>query len=223
MGSNISGDAVPFTPMEQFYASFITAVSRVYIALLYAEVSNLMSNHYGAYIDFFNKTNVIVDWLRYNEGNKKVTNRIQKYREMIWDECKGIDDQILIMDMPETLRKKTQLAMLHAVIDKVNIFPKNDKGAIYTMIQCLDIKMLPKGEIIIYEGEIVLEMYIIIKGYVLNNIARAIMAALVEVSYWCFALLLPALVCCDRSALQLLPVIDEVHASERKASSASVV
>ena len=80
--------------------------------MLYAEVSNLMSNYYGAQIDFFNKTSLILNWMKYNECNQLIMKRVQKYREMLWYKCKGIDHQALIMNMPEILRKRTQLKLV---------------------------------------------------------------------------------------------------------------
>ena len=164
MGSNLLGGVIPFTPLEQFYDSFVTLVSRLYLVFFYAEVANLMSDYYGGYVKYFNETKLIVNWLKFNNCDDRIIKRINNYRQMVWKKCKGIDNQALINDMPEPIRKRIQVDILKNVLQETRILPKTDSGAILSLIQRMPIKMYPKGEFIIYEGEIILEMYFIIKG-----------------------------------------------------------
>ena len=166
MSASIYGDVIPYTPLEQFYTSIITLLSRLFLAFLYGEISSFMSSYYKVYIDHVNKTALMVEWLKYNNCGHELVNRTKKYREILWQKCKGIDDQLLIMDMPESLRKKVQLAILEHLVNNADVIPKNDNGSVLSIIQKLTIQRFPAGEYIIHKGELGFDMYFLIEGTV---------------------------------------------------------
>ena len=157
---------MPLTPLEQIYASFVTLVSKTYLAFLYAEVSNLISSFYSAYIEHVSKTSLIVDWLKYNNCDYKIIERVVKYRNILWHKCKGIDDQGLLTSMPETLRKEVKMHLLEHLVQNTDVIPKDDAGPVVSIVERLDIRLFPRGEFIIREGEIALVMYLLIEGVV---------------------------------------------------------
>lgn len=63
------------------------------------------------------------------------------------------------------------------MIESVKIFPKDDVGALGSLIQRLRLVLYPKGEYVIMMGEIASDMYFIIHGkvniYIQNNIKVA--------------------------------------------------
>jgi len=166
MGTNIAGDVIPLSPSEQIFASFSTLIARISLAFLYAEVSNLISSYYSAFIEHISKTQLIIDWLKYNKCNNKIIERVERYRNLIWQKGKGIDDQLLINDMPETIRKKVQMQILHSLVQNADVIPKDDIGSVLSIIQRLKIKLYPQGEFILIEGGIAHEMYFLIEGIV---------------------------------------------------------
>jgi len=166
MGTNIAGDVIPLSPFEQIFASLCTLIARISLSFLYAEVSNLISGYYSAFIEHVSKTQLIVDWLKYNKCNNKIIERVEKYRDLIWQKGKGIDDQFLINDMPETIKKKVQMQILHHLVQNADVIPKDDIGSVLSIIQRLAIKLYPQGEFILVEGEIAHEMYFLIEGIV---------------------------------------------------------
>ena len=48
----------------------------------------------------------------------------------------------------------------------MSLFPKNNEGALSTLIRKLKLKIFPAGEFIISEREIATEMFFIVKGEV---------------------------------------------------------
>ncbi len=166
MGSNISGDVLPLTPSEQIYATFVTLVSKLNLAFLFGEVANLISGFYSAYIEHLNRTRLIVDWLKYNSCDQRLIDRVVKYRNILWHKCKGIDDQGLVTELPESLRKEVRMQILEHLVQNADVIPKDDTGPVLSIIERLAIRLFPRGEFIIREGEIALEMYLLAEGVV---------------------------------------------------------
>ncbi len=166
MGSNIAGDIIPMTPLERTFGSLASLISKLYIAFMYAEVSNLISSFYSAYIDHLNTTHLIVDWLKYHRCDQKIIERVENYRSILWHKYKGVDDQGLIADMPETLRKKMRMHLLEHLVRNADVIPKTDPGSVVSIVQRLGIRLFPRGEFIIRDGEIALAMYLVIEGVV---------------------------------------------------------
>ena len=165
MGSSIFGDALPLTCLEQLFACILTAISKVFLAFLYAEVSNLLSSFYHARVEHLKTSNEILEWLRIKNIPPTLIGRVMKYRNILWRRFKGIDDQSLISTMPVTLQSLTR----HLILEKIllaEIIPKDEQGAITAIINKLIIKVYPKGEFIIVEGEIATDMFFIIEGIV---------------------------------------------------------
>lgn len=165
MGSSIFGDALPLTYLEQLFAIFLTAISKVFLAFLFAEVSNLLSSFYHARVEHLKTTNEILEWLRIKNIPQTLVGRVMKYRNILWRRFKGIDDQSLISTMPLTLQSLTR----HSILEKIllaDIIPKDEQGAVTALINKLIIRVYPKGEFIIVEGEIATDMFFIIDGMV---------------------------------------------------------
>lgn len=56
--------------------------------------------------------------------------------------------------------------MFQTLVTNVSLFPKDDEGALSTLIRKLKLKIIPAGEFIIQEREIATEMFFIVKGEV---------------------------------------------------------
>jgi len=92
--------------------------------------------------------------------------RLKSYYDIVWKKFKGIDEQGMLKDLPESLRIKVKQHIFQNLLLKSEVFPKDDKGAISTIIKKLKLLIIPKNEYIIRKGEIAQEMYFIVKGQV---------------------------------------------------------
>ncbi len=96
--------------------------------------------------------------------------RVRLYHDVLWDNFEGIDEQSILKDLPDSLRAKVRYHMFYDMVQAVKVFPKDgegaDKGALDTVIKKLRMKLIPKGEYVINQGEIANEMYFIVKGQV---------------------------------------------------------
>jgi hypothetical protein len=65
---------------------------------------------------------------------KELINRVMKYEDLIWKKFKGNNMQTILHDLPETLQYETQYHLFKELIESVKIFPKDDVGALGSLI-----------------------------------------------------------------------------------------
>ena len=72
----------------------------------------------------------------------------------------------LIKRLPQSLQNEYNIFIYEDLIKNCNLIPKNDPGAVLTIIDKFTRKLYPKGEYVIKQGELALDMYFILKGEV---------------------------------------------------------
>lgn len=166
MGAVMYGDIIPFAFSEQLFTFVAMFTARIFLAFLFAEAASFLSSIHSSYSNHVLKLNRITKWMRLNNFPVQLVDRVVKYYDMLWNHFKGIDEQSILRDLPESMRSKVKQHMFKNLVENAEIFPSEDKGAIITLIHKLKIKIIPKGEVIIRQGEIAQDMYFIMKGLV---------------------------------------------------------
>ena len=70
----------------------------------------------------------------------------------------------IIRRLPQSLQNEYNLFIYQDLIKNCNLIPKNDPGAVLTITEKLTRKLYPKGEYVIKQGELALDMYFILLG-----------------------------------------------------------
>ena len=166
MGLASFGDVVTFTPLEDLYSSIVTIYSKLFMAFFYAEVANYMSGFYSSYVEHVSKTYQILSWLKLNNLPITLSTRVTNYRNILWRKFKGVEESSLISSMPSTLGYKIKYYILEKFVQNADVIPKDEPGAIVAIVKNLSIRVYPKGEFVIMEGEIGTEMFFLIEGIV---------------------------------------------------------
>jgi len=66
MGSIVYGDIIPFTVSEETLSLIEMLIGRVFIAFLFAEMSNYVQYQYQAYNNHINERDVVLKWIQIN-------------------------------------------------------------------------------------------------------------------------------------------------------------
>jgi hypothetical protein len=66
MGSIVYGDIIPFTVSEETISLIEMLIGRVFIAFLFAEMSNYVQYQYQAYNNHINERDVVLKWIQIN-------------------------------------------------------------------------------------------------------------------------------------------------------------
>jgi signal-transduction protein with cAMP-binding, CBS, and nucleotidyltransferase domain len=78
-----------------------------------------------------------------------------------------VRQQLILKDLPESLRQDVRQNLFKNIIENWDVILDNqDNGVLSSIIQKLELRIIPQEELIIKYGEIAQEMYFIIKGQV---------------------------------------------------------
>jgi hypothetical protein len=96
----------------------------------------------------------IIKYLELHNLPIEMKTRVYKYHEILWENFKGINENEIIRDLPESIQKQIKFSLFSDLIKNVTLFPKDDKAAISALISRLELQLIPKGEYVIRDGEI---------------------------------------------------------------------
>ena len=178
VGCSIFGDVIPFTPIEIIFTIFLTFFSRIFVAFIYAIVSDYISSIYLTYSNHIESNSLVINYLELHNMPTELKKRVNKYYEILWDNFKGMNDDEIMGDLPESIAKQMKLFVFSSFTEKLTIFPKEDKAAITSLLTRLKIRLVPEGEYIIREREIRDCIYFIIRGSVLIVSGGVVLATL---------------------------------------------
>ena len=167
VGGTVYGDIVPFAMSEQLYNQVTTFLSRIIVAFIYAQASGYISSIYLTYSSHIESKDMTIEYLEIHNMPVELKKRVNKYFEILWDSFKGMNNDEIMSDLPESISKQMKLFVFYGFTEKLTIFPKEDKAAITSLITRLKISLVPEGEYIIREREIRDCIYFIIRGSVL--------------------------------------------------------
>lgn len=68
--------------------------------------------------------------------------------------------------LPQALQNEYNMFVYEELVKNCDVIPKNDPGAVLTILDKFSRKLYPKGEYVIRQGELALDMYFILKGEV---------------------------------------------------------
>lgn len=160
------GDIIPFTLYEQLFTFVAMFSARIYLAFVFAEAANYLSQLHINKSMHNQKTKRIETWMKQNNFPAPLVDRVNDFHAMLWDDMQGINEQEILKDLPESLRNDIRQHLLHNLILNWEAFPRyNSRGAMQTVIRKLRLQVIPKNEYVIRAGQLAEEMYFIVKGF----------------------------------------------------------
>ena len=164
MGAVMYGDIVPYTLSEQLFTFVAMLTARIYLAFVFAEAANYLSQLHVNKSMHNQKTKRIQTWMKQNNFPGKLIERVNDYHSILWDDLQGINEQEILKDLPESLRHEIRSHMLQNLLLNWEAFPKsNSHGAMQTVIKKLKLMVIPKNEYVIRVGQVADQMYFMVK------------------------------------------------------------
>lgn len=94
--------------------------------------------------------------------------RIVNFYNILWCNFKGVRQQYILQDLPPSLCADVKSFIFKNIIKNWDIIlsSQQDQGVVSSIIQNLELRIIPAGEMIIRYGETAQHMFFIIKGQV---------------------------------------------------------
>ncbi|KAG7277867.1 hypothetical protein CRUP_001319, partial [Coryphaenoides rupestris] len=117
-------------------------------------------NHYRASMDS------TVKYMTSYHIPREVQNRIKTWYDYTWKSQGMLDEQELLMQLPDKMRLDMAIDVNYAIISKVALFQGCDRQVVFDMLTRLKSVVYLPGDFVCKKGEIGREMYIIKQGEV---------------------------------------------------------
>ena len=156
----------PETELECLLCVIIALSGVVLFAYVVGTIFDVMSTicaksqHYREYVEEINH------WLRYRKLPDDLQHRVKSHHKLQFKILKGADEQRLLRDLPETLRREITTVTRSQVIKYNPIFDNVSDGFIGSLCYAMVAEVCLGNEIVISIGEYGMNMYIIAKGMV---------------------------------------------------------
>eukprot|EP00002_Diphylleia_rotans_P027719 TRINITY_DN5567_c0_g2_i5.p1 TRINITY_DN5567_c0_g2~~TRINITY_DN5567_c0_g2_i5.p1 ORF type:complete len:1014 (+),score=197.73 TRINITY_DN5567_c0_g2_i5:27-3044(+) len=181
------GDIVPVTNWEKIF-TIITMITGVSIyATIFGNMATLIAQLDASATRYREKLDSLHEYMKYRNLPSYLRNRILNYYEVIWSRHKGIDESLILNELPSSLRSEIALYLNRELVENVPLFKgSNEPGFINSLVVMLKPQVALEGDYIIRHGEIGREMYFISRGEVevVSGDGKTVFAVLKEGSYF---------------------------------------
>ena len=174
------GDIIPFTIPEELFSLIVMILGRLFISFIFAEVQSYVSSYYSSYNNHINQKNRVIKWMQLNNIAGSLRKRVLRYFEFKWNNGKGIEEEVLLKDLPQSIRGKVKKHIFSNLVMNCDLLPSENPGTVTTILSKLQRRMIPKDEYIIKQGELAQEMFFILKGEVKVVSAEGITVAVLK-------------------------------------------
>jgi len=115
------GDLVPYAPSEIICSCITMLVGRILIAFVCAEFSSYLQGQYASIEEYTTKVNFLKRWMSKSGFPNSLIKRVTKYHAHMWKDFRGVNDQMILEDLPQTLRVEIRNFLFGAILNNWEI------------------------------------------------------------------------------------------------------
>ncbi|KAL4495171.1 hypothetical protein ABPG72_007278 [Tetrahymena utriculariae] len=149
---------------ERLVQSLVVLCSRIITIFFIAEALNSEKMNKTLSNETKSKMESIRVFLHFKKFPHSISNRIYKFYDFQNIKFKGIDDEEILSELPNTVQNEIILQLFQNVLQKVQTNQAKDQGVVLSLMRMMKQKIIPKDEYVFKKGEIATEMYFIIEG-----------------------------------------------------------
>ena len=160
------GDISPGRTAEYLLASFIMLLGASLYAFIIGGVASLLSNIQAAKNSHWEHMESVEQYLRARQVPAHLGNRVHNYYEYLWAQHKGLNEQAVLQDLPESLRLDIMLHLARDVLEQVPLFRHCTPVLRNALLVALRPATYAPGNYLAREGEVGSDMIFITRGTV---------------------------------------------------------
>lgn len=157
----------PRTDIELYFSFAMLLLGVFVFATVVGSVGDLIANRNATRVKFKKKLEIVNLWMRYKGIKTELQDRIRNYYSYIWQRQAGLNDSIILDDMPPHLRSDVYNDLNGDILRRVDLFkPISDDAFLKTLTGKLKPEVYTPRDYIIREGDTGACMFFITRGIV---------------------------------------------------------
>lgn len=158
------GDITPHRNVEYILSMLVILIGAAMWAFIIGNIASLLSSLDTAKTTFWNRVDVVTQFLRSRKVPPEVNEKVRRYYEYTWGRYRGADERGLLEDLPPPLRLEVLTHLAHEVLERVPLF-RHCGGALRDeLLLSLEPTVVTPGSYAAREGETANGMFFIIRG-----------------------------------------------------------
>lgn len=153
---------------EICFAVFISIAGLVLFSFLIGNMQTYLQSTTTRLEEMRLKRRDAEQWMSHRLLPENLRERIRRYEQYKWQETRGVDEGILLGNLPKDLRRDIKRHLCLALLMRVPLFEKMDEQLLDAMCDRLKPVLYTKDSYIIREGDPVDEMLFVMRGKLLT-------------------------------------------------------
>ncbi|ERN05005.1 hypothetical protein AMTR_s00053p00015490 [Amborella trichopoda] len=149
---------------EIAFAVLIAIMGLVLFALLIGNMQTYLQSTTVRLEEMRVKRRDAEQWMSHRMLPESLRERIRTYEQYKWLENRGVEEDVLIRNLPKDLRRDIKRHLCLGLLKRVPMFGTMDDQLLDALCDCLKPSLFTKGSYIIREGDPVDEMVFIMRG-----------------------------------------------------------
>ncbi|XWS46214.1 hypothetical protein CRYUN_Cryun14cG0045100 [Craigia yunnanensis] len=154
---------------EIFFAIGISIVGLVLFSLLIGNMQKYLQSTGVRVEEMRVKRQDAEQWMSHRMLPENLRERIRQYEQYKWQETRGVEEEMLISNLPKDLRRDIKRHLCLDLLKRVPMFEKMDEQLLDAMCDRLKPALYPDKSFIVREGDPVEEMLFIIRGNLIST------------------------------------------------------
>jgi voltage-gated potassium channel len=160
------GDIVPQRSLEYIVAIAVMLLGASMYAFIIGNVASLLGHLDAGKVNHWRKMETVTEYLRSRHVPKNLLTRVRDYYEYLWAKHRGMPEQDLVGDLPESLRLELLLSLVRELLVNVPLFKYCEPPLRDALLMELKPRTYDPGSQVAREGDVGREIFFICQGEV---------------------------------------------------------
>ncbi|XP_015694209.1 cyclic nucleotide-gated ion channel 1-like isoform X2 [Oryza brachyantha] len=153
---------------ENLFAVFVSISGLVLFALLIGNVQTYLQSAHLREEEMRVKSRDTDQWMTYRLLPENLKERIRRHEKYRWHQTSGVDEELLLMNLPKDLRRAIKRHLCLSLLMRVPMFENMDDQLLNALCDRLKPVLYTEGSCIILEEDPVNEMLFIMRGSLMS-------------------------------------------------------
>jgi hypothetical protein len=158
------GDITPGRDVEYLFAMGVMLLGASLYAFVIGNIASLLSRIDSAKADFWNRVETVTQYLRTRGVPAEVNANVQGYYEYLWTRYRGANEQVLLSDLPASLRLDVMAHLTSELTERVPLFRHCGPALQNVLLMALEPQIIVPGGTVVRAGEKADGIYFIGRG-----------------------------------------------------------